>query len=91
LGTWPEEAGVVDDGIEPTEGLGGQGKLLAMGRVGDVAGEGEHIGVGGEFLFGSFEGGGSAGIQEEGPARLGEGPGQGQAEATGGASDEGSA
>ena len=81
-----EEAGVVDEEVDPV--AGGGDERLAVARVGDVAGQRVDGRALRQLRAGALEGVGAAGVDHEPVAAGGELAGEGEAEAARGAGDD---
>ena len=79
----------MDEGVEAAEVVDGGDQVAPVGLVGDVAGEGPTVVTSGQLAGRGPEGGPAPGVDHERPSVGGEGPGEGQAQAPGGAGDEG--
>jgi hypothetical protein len=84
-----ERAGVVDQEPDGTQPLSGVGERSAVPSVGDVTGDADPVGQPGELGRRGVEPISALGIDHQSPARLGECPGEGEAQALGSAGDHG--
>jgi hypothetical protein len=82
----PEDARVVDEGVDSVAGGGDEGAAVAL--VGHVADQRGHVGVRGQLAAGCFERVGAASVDDQAPATGGEGAGERQTEAARGAGDD---
>ena len=87
LGAGAEVAGVVDEQVDAV--ARGLDQLGAVGGVGDVAGDRDDLAQGAELGRGALQRAGAAGVDDQAPAVAGQGAREREAEAAGGAGDDG--